>query len=241
MAEVEFIRKDIDGASFHRGVLVDVDAAKGGLVQVAAAEGADERRWIRKNAMRLARDTATPEGFAPSVGELVEVQVIEGEEQEEFYRLAEVRREQDGLYFVRYGGPRGTRHDSVDRRRIRPSFGLSPAVGDYAKREIRLPKTGKIPLDFTMICNKSGALALHEYPERPSVVALGEPRAVELAAMLVDLSVQKHRPSPPLLPSLPPLIKRPVHAHAPGNPPRGCTRQHTRIEWPGCASHALNC
>ena len=206
MAEVEFIRKDIDGASFHRGVLVDVDAAKGGLVQVAAAEGADERRWIRKNAMRLARDTATPEGFAPSVGELVEVQVIEGEEQEEFYRLAEVRREQDGLYFVRYGGPRGTRHDSVDRRRIRPSFGLSPAVGDYAKREIRLPKTGKIPLDFTMICNKSGALALHEYPERPSVVALGEPRAVELAAMLVDLSVQKHRPSPPLLPPFPTLL-----------------------------------
>ena len=49
-------------------------------------------------------------------------------------------------------------------------------------------------------CNKSGALALHEYPERPSVVALGEPRAVELAAMLVDLSVQKHRPSLPLLP-----------------------------------------
>ena len=77
MAEVEFIRKDIDGASFHRGVLVDVDPAKGGLVQVAAAEGADERRWIRKNAMRLARDTATLEGFAPQVGELVEVQVID--------------------------------------------------------------------------------------------------------------------------------------------------------------------
>ena len=46
--------------------------------------------------------------------------------------------------------------------------------------------------NFEAICNKSGALAMHEYPERPSVVALGTTKAVELAEMLVELSIQKH-------------------------------------------------
>eukprot|EP01043_Picozoa_sp_COSAG02_P036383 COSAG02_NODE_2661_length_8306_cov_942.235287_6_plen_295_part_00 len=142
-------------------------------------------------AMRLKRASSPPKGFKPRVGELVEVQVIEAEEDEPFYRLAEIRREREGLFFVRFGGPRGTRHDSVDRRRIRPSFGLQPAVGDYAKREIPMPGQD-IELDFEAICDKSGALAMHEYPERPSVVALGTTKAVELAQMLVELSIQKH-------------------------------------------------
>jgi hypothetical protein len=188
MCEVEVVVKDIDGASFHRGVMIDVDTKRGALVQLVAA---GEQRWLPRGAMRLKRAAEAPASFAPRVGELVEVQVIETEDDEPFYRLAEIRRERDGLFFVRYGGPRGTRHDSVDRRRIRPSFGLQPAVGDYAKREIRMPADG-VELDFEAICNKSGALAMHEYPERPSVVALGTTKAVELAEMLVELSIQKH-------------------------------------------------
>ena len=76
------------------------------------------------------------------VGKLEEVQVIEAEEDEPFYRLVEIRWERDGLYLVHFGGPRGTRHYSVDRRRIRPSYGLQPAVGDYAKHEIPMPGAG---------------------------------------------------------------------------------------------------
>lgn len=47
--------------------------------------------------------------------------------------------ERGGLYFVRFGGPRGTRHDSVEKRRVRPSYGLSPAVPAFDRREIQLP------------------------------------------------------------------------------------------------------
>ena len=239
MCEVEVVVKDIDGASFHRGVMIDVDEQRGALVQLLAHS---EQRWLPRAAMRLKRDTEPPKGWSPQVGELVEVQVIEAEDDEPFYRLAEIRREREGLFFVRFGGPRGTRHDSVDRRRIRPSFGLQPAVGDYDKREIPMPVGDDIQLDFEAICDKSGALAMHEYlptpvnmncfsvfaslplclalcawlcaplsrcgslceprcyiynprsryPERPSVVALGTTKAVELAQMLVELSIQKH-------------------------------------------------
>ena len=192
MCEVEVVVKDIDGASFHRGVMIDVETKRGALVQLVAQ---GEQRWLPRNAMRLRREPEPPKGFQPRVGELVEVQVIETDDDEPFYRLAEIRRERDGIYFVRYGGPRGTRHDSVDRRRIRPSFGLQPAVGDYAKREIKMPKLPKgaagFDLDFEAICTKSGALAMHEYPERPSVVALGTAKAVSLAEMLVELSIEQ--------------------------------------------------
>lgn len=152
--------KDIDGASFHRGVMIDVDEQRGALVQLLSHS---EQRWLPRAAMRLKRDTEPPKGWSPQVGELVEVQVIEAEDDEPFYRLAEIRREREGLFFVRFGGPRGTRHDSVDRRRIRPSFGLQPAVGDYDKREIPMPVGDDIQLDFEAICDKSGALAMHEY------------------------------------------------------------------------------
>lgn len=50
-----------------------------------------------------------------------------------------LRAERGGLYFVRFGGPRGTRHDSVENRRVRPSYGLSPAVPAFDRREIKLP------------------------------------------------------------------------------------------------------
>jgi hypothetical protein len=111
MCEVEVVVKDIDGASFHRGVMIDVETKRGALVQLVANT---EQRWLPRNAMRLKRDSTPPQGFQPRVGELVEVQVIETDDDEPFYRLAEIRREHDGIYFVRYGGPRGTRHDRCE-------------------------------------------------------------------------------------------------------------------------------
>ena len=68
--------KDIDGASFHRGVMIDVDEQRGALVQLLSHS---EQRWLPRAAMRLKRDTEPPKGWSPQVGELVEVQVIEAE------------------------------------------------------------------------------------------------------------------------------------------------------------------
>lgn len=62
-----------------------------------------------------------------------ELQVVESDDEQPFWRVAEVRRKREGLVFVRFGGPRGTRHDSVDRRRVRPSYGLSPPLPEFDK------------------------------------------------------------------------------------------------------------
>ena len=71
MCEVEVVVKDIDGASFHAGLMIDVNEQAGTLlVQLLGGEGAQgegEQRWLPRNAMRLKRPSEAPPGFLPQV------------------------------------------------------------------------------------------------------------------------------------------------------------------------------
>jgi transcription antitermination factor NusA-like protein len=194
-ALVEVVRKDEDGASFHRGLVIDFEEGQGVLVELSSTK---EQIWLPRAAVRQERPTAAPRGFKPKPGELVEVQVVESDDDQPFWRVAEVRRERDGLLFVRFGGPRGTRHDSVDRRRVRPSYGLAAeyALPEFAKREIKVPSSGSgrgsglSPEDYDRICTKSGVTLMTEFQERGVVVAIGTPKAVGLAEMLLELALR---------------------------------------------------
>jgi predicted RNA-binding protein YlqC (UPF0109 family) len=138
---------------------------------------------------------AAENGFRPREGELVEVQVVESEDGQPFWRVAEVRRQREGLIFVRYGGPRGTRHDSVDARRVRPSYGLTPALPPLDKREIEVPRgAGPLsPEDYDRICSKSGVTLMTEFQDRQVVVAIGTPKSVMLAEMLLELALRNSK------------------------------------------------
>ena len=71
-ANVEVVRKDADGASFHRALVLDFDESHGVLVQLA---GDKEQIWLPRHAMRQERTDEPPDGFDPQAGDLVEVQV----------------------------------------------------------------------------------------------------------------------------------------------------------------------